>query len=101
MAAAEFVYGATRSALIDPVRGMLRAEVLGRPALRNLIIGGDFTANPWQRGSTFTSVPNATFVADRYRWTQTGAGVIDLTKTADAPTIAQAGNSPSIASTSQ
>ena len=91
MAAAEFVYGPTRSALIDPVRGVLRAEVLGRPALRNLIIGGDFTANPWQRGSTFTSVPNATFVADRYRWTQTGAGVIDLTKTADAPTIAQAG----------
>ena len=91
MAGAEFVYGPTRTALIDPLRGVLRAEVLGRPALRNLAIGGDFTTNPWQRGSTFTSVPNATFVADRYRWTQTGAGVIDLTKTADAPTIAQAG----------
>jgi hypothetical protein len=90
MAAAEFVYGPTRNALIDPVRSVLRPEVIGRPALRNLIIGGDFTTNPWQRGTTFTSVPNATFIADRWRWTQVGASVVDITKTADAPTLAQA-----------
>ena len=35
--------------------------------------------------------PNGQFAADRWRWTQAGAGVVDITKTADAPTIAQAG----------
>jgi Carbohydrate esterase, sialic acid-specific acetylesterase len=91
MAAAEFVYGATRNALIDPVLGRVRAEVIGRPALRNLIVGGDFSTSPWQRGTTFTSVPNAAFVADRWRWSFSGAGAVDISKTADAPTLVQAG----------
>jgi Carbohydrate esterase, sialic acid-specific acetylesterase len=93
MAAAEFVYGSTRNTLIDPLRNILRAEVIGRPAFRNLIIGGDFSTNPWQRGMTFTSVPNATFMADRWRWSIAGTatGVVDIAKTADAPTLAQAG----------
>jgi hypothetical protein len=91
MAAAAFVYGSTRNALIDPVRATLRPEVIARTTLRNLIVGGDFTTNPWQRGTSFVSAPNGQFTADRWRWTQTGSGVVDVTKAADAPTITQAG----------
>lgn len=38
---------------------------LGFP--RNLIDGGDFTTNPWQRGTSFTSIANTlTYTADRW-----------------------------------
>ena len=67
MAAAEFVYGPTRTALIDAVRGFLRPQLLGRPTMRNLITGGDFTTNPWQRGTSFAAVANGTYTADRWR----------------------------------
>jgi hypothetical protein len=34
---------------------------------RNLIDGGDFTTNPWQRGTSFTSIANTlTYTADRF-----------------------------------
>jgi Carbohydrate esterase, sialic acid-specific acetylesterase len=90
MAAAEFVYGSTRNAMIDPVQGSIRAEVI-RPVQRNLITAGDFTTNPWQRGTTFTGAANGSFSADRWKLAMAGAGVVDIAKTADAPTIAQAG----------
>ena len=32
---------------------------------KNLIIGGDFTTNPWQRGTTFTALGNGSYGADR------------------------------------
>lgn len=60
---------------------------LARP---NVIIGGNFDTNPWQRGTTFTSISDGTYGADRFEWLQVGAGVIDLKKTADAPTVAEA-----------
>ncbi len=58
----------------------------------NTIIGGNFDTNPWQRGTTFTSVTDGTNTADRMLWVQTGTtGVVDIKKTADAPTVAEAG----------
>ena len=33
----------------------------------NLIIGGDFSTNPWQRGTSFKSIGNNTYTADRFR----------------------------------
>jgi hypothetical protein len=34
---------------------------------RNIIDGGDFTTNPWQRGTSFTSIANTlTYTADRW-----------------------------------
>ena len=34
---------------------------------RNIIDGGDFTTNPWQRGTSFTSISNTlTYTADRW-----------------------------------
>lgn len=57
----------------------------------NIIIGGNFSTNPWQRGTSSTSAGSGTFLADRFEWVQSGAGVVDYLKTADAPTMAEAG----------
>ncbi len=57
----------------------------------NLIIGGNFDTNPFQRGSSFVAAANNTYGADRFFWTFTGAGVVTITKTADAPAVADAG----------
>jgi hypothetical protein len=39
----------------------------GQANFRNLIDGGDFTTNPWQRGTTFTGITNAVaYTADRW-----------------------------------
>lgn len=36
-------------------------------SMRNVLDGGDFTINPWQRGTTFTGIANtATYTADRW-----------------------------------
>jgi hypothetical protein len=90
MAANEFVYGPRRNILIDPVTGYIRSNVVGKPAFRNLITGGDFTTNPWQRGVSFTGLGNA-YTADRWQWVPAGAAVVDITKSTDAPTVTQAG----------
>jgi len=58
---------------------------------RNKIIGGDFTTNPWQRGTTFTAPVTVTYVADRWQLSYVCDGVVNILKTADAPTVAQAG----------
>ena len=57
----------------------------------NLVIGGNFDTNPWQRGTTFTGIASGTRNADNFVWSQVGTGVVDILKTADAPTVAQAG----------
>ena len=57
---------------------------------KNRIIGGNFSTNPWQRGTSFTGPTNA-YTADRFKYLQSSTGVVDVDKTADAPTIAQAG----------
>lgn len=57
--------------------------------LRNRIIGGDFTTNPWQRGSSFTALSG--YGPDRFFTSNSTAGVADVLKTADAPTAIEAG----------
>ena len=57
----------------------------------NAIIGGDFSTNPWQRGTSFTAPANAAYTADRWVITSSGTMVINHLKTADAPTVAQCG----------
>ena len=56
----------------------------------NLVLG-DFSNNPWQRGTSFTAVANGSYTADEWGWVQNGTGSINITQTADAPTISQAG----------
>lgn len=69
-------------------------QVIPRPSGRNLFIGGDFTVNPWQRGTSIAGAAGNTFFnADRMLWNATGAGAggVTISQSADAPTIAQAG----------
>lgn len=75
------------------VEGRVTADTLAglRRANKNLVIGGDFHLNPWQRGVSFTSVAAATYTADRFEYDKVGAMVHDVSKAADAPLIAEAG----------
>lgn len=63
----------------------------GALGYRNKIIGGDFTTNPWQRGTSFAGVTTENYTADRFLFGVTGTGIFDALKTADSPTAAQAG----------
>lgn len=65
--------------------------VLNNSAFPNIIIGGNFTTNPWQRGTTFTSIGSGAYSADRFWYAYNGGGVNDALKTADSPTVAEAG----------
>lgn len=58
---------------------------------KNIIIGGDFTLNPWQRGTSFVSVADTDYTADRFYYEIIGSSAVnDIDKTADAPTVAEA-----------
>ena len=58
---------------------------------KNLMVGGNFTTNPWQRGTSFVSPANAAFTADQFQFRNTTTAAVTITKTADSPTVAQAG----------
>jgi hypothetical protein len=60
-------------------------------SFRNKIIGGDFTTNPWQRGTSFTALAHQSYCADRWGIAYVMDGVVDVLKTADAPTVAESG----------
>lgn len=51
---------------------------------RNKIIGGDFTTNPWQRGTTFTNTTSSyIYCADRWRfYAQVGTGSATVSRQA-------------------
>ena len=57
----------------------------------NIIIGGNFTTNPWQRQTTFTGPTTGSYTADRWKYNFSGSGVNDILKTADSPTASAAG----------
>lgn len=57
---------------------------------KNRIIGGNFSTNPWQRGTSFTGPADTDYTADRFKVSKVGVGVFDIDKTAEAPTIAEA-----------
>ena len=59
----------------------------GQPLnFKNQIIGGDFGTNPWQRGTSFTTISNTlTYTADRF-WALGGASSsISVSRQTDAP----------------
>jgi hypothetical protein len=55
-----------------------------------VIIGGNFTTNPWQRGTSFTAGSSG-YTADRWKQAIGGTAVATVQQTADAPTAAEAG----------
>lgn len=59
----------------------------------NIIIGGNFTTNPWQRGTSVAGLTGVlqTYLADRFNWLADGAGVVTYSKSADSPTAVEAG----------
>lgn len=91
MGANAALHGETHLPMLSPLTGGLNNGSTGRPAFRNLLRGGDFTMNPWRNGTSFSSVANGTTIVDNITWVTSGAGVVDILKTADAPTVAQAG----------
>ena len=58
---------------------------------RNRIIGGDFTTNPWQRGTSFAAIANGSYFADRWSIGYTTTAVVTASKATDAPTANEAG----------
>ena len=56
---------------------------------KNAIINGDF--NIWQRGTSFASVVDSAYTADRFIYRKTGSMVHDISRSSDVPTFAQAG----------
>lgn len=62
----------------------------GSVNFRNKIIGGDFSLNPWQRGTSFAAHVTGTYGADRWYINNTSSAVITTSKATDAPTIDQA-----------
>ena len=59
---------------------------------RNVVIGGDFSTNPWQRGTAFIGV-GSFYGADRFATLKVGGGpgLFDINKVVDSPTVGQAG----------
>jgi hypothetical protein len=61
---------------------------------RNVIPAGNFDTNPWQRGTTLSIASGApTYLADRFRFLNLvgTTGVVTFSRSADAPTVANAG----------
>ncbi|MFT6151382.1 MAG: hypothetical protein ACJAY9_000771 [Flavobacteriales bacterium] len=56
---------------------------------KNAIINGDMDIS--QRGTSFTSVANATYSLDRWYYGKSGTMVHDISQSSDVPTVAQAG----------
>jgi hypothetical protein len=67
-------------------------QLLGaNSARRNILIGGNFDTNPWQDGTSYVSPASGSYTADMWQFTNSGAGVVTISKSADAPTVAAAG----------
>jgi hypothetical protein len=77
--------GNAKKALVSDIVAMVGGS------FKNKIIGGDFSTNPWQRGTSFTAPVSGSYVADRWVLAFTNDGVVDWKKTADAPTAAESG----------
>lgn len=59
--------------------------------LKNLIIGGDFNINPWQRGTSFVSPATTDYLADRFQIRKSGVQEFTITKDTDSPTHSKSG----------
>ena len=58
-------------------------EISKRIQRRNVIINGNFDV--WQRGNNFASVAGGTVTTDRWKWQQSGSGVVDVDRSFNTP----------------
>ncbi len=54
---------------------------------KNLVIGGNFDTNPWQRGTSFATIIDGTYTADRWVYEKNGTMVHTVSQVADAPAV--------------
>lgn len=81
---------ASTAASSESIKAYVDGLVGAGGVVKNLFIGGDFALNPWQRGTSFTAPLAGEYSADRIALGNSTDGVINITKTADAPTVAEA-----------
>lgn len=75
----------------SPITGTGSVAVTTPAINPNIMIGGNFDTNPWQRGTSFATLSANTFTADRYEWGVVGTGVVTVSKAADAPAVGSVG----------
>jgi hypothetical protein len=81
----------TQDILTIDSSGLLTGDFSVQTGFKNKIIGGDFTINPFQRGTPLTTVASGAYTADRWQYGKAGAMVHTISQSDDAPTVAQAG----------
>jgi hypothetical protein len=64
---------------------------LSKKPLRNALVGGSASTNPWQRGVSFVSPASGASLADMWTWQNTTSGVVTISKSADVPSAALIG----------
>lgn len=83
----------TKQAWIDYPAAAINSGPLA--GLRNKVIGGDFSTNPWQRGTTsfggISSASGSVYSADRFLYATNSTAVVNISKNPFAPSVAQAG----------
>jgi hypothetical protein len=86
---AETVSGAVTASTVTAT-GLISGST-NYTGFKNKIIGGDFTTNPWQRGTSFPAIGSGVYFADRWQASHATSAVLTASKAADAPTATQAG----------
>ena len=93
LAFTQFIPGAHSGANTDitSLDGLVSVNGGALAGVRNLVPGGDLLMNRWTNGTSFTAPADAAYTADGFRVKYVTAGVVDVLKSADAPTVANAG----------
>lgn len=102
MTVANSVYASNTRSNYTPTSATIEGNLAGidtalgaQPAQNvnpNIIIGGNFDTNPFQRGALFNPASNNTFVADRFKWVFSGGGQVEwLQNNSNVPSSSLAG----------
>lgn len=81
----------TTGATSESIKAYVDNTFGSRGFSKNIIIGGDFSVNPWQRGTTFAAIASDSYSADRWKVNYVTSAVVTINKEADAPTAAESG----------